>query len=99
MIVFLTLRVREMQKDITRSVMDTMDRPTFRPEQVAPSAFIAESAIVLGDVTLGEQSSVWFQAVLRGDVAPILIGRPRSASEPPARDPPEISYVRLEEAR
>lgn len=32
-------------------------------------------------------------------VAPILIGRPRSASEPPARDPPEISYVRLEEAR
>ena len=64
-----------MQKDITRSVMDTMDRPTFRPEQVAPSAFIAESAIVLGDVTLGEQSSVWFQAVLRGDVAPILIGR------------------------
>jgi len=29
---------------------------------------------VLGDVTLGEQSSVWFQAVLRGDVAPIRIG-------------------------
>lgn len=51
------------------------DRPTFRPEQVAPSAFIADGAVVLGDVTLGEQSSVWFQAVLRGDVAPIRIGR------------------------
>ncbi|MCE9555578.1 MAG: gamma carbonic anhydrase family protein [Planctomycetes bacterium] len=50
------------------------DRPNFRPEQVAPSAFIADGAVVLGDVTLGEQSSVWFQAVLRGDVASIRIG-------------------------
>jgi len=49
-------------------------RPVFRPDQIAPSAYITEGAVVLGDVTIGEQSSVWFQAVLRGDVAPIRIG-------------------------
>jgi carbonic anhydrase/acetyltransferase-like protein (isoleucine patch superfamily) len=38
------------------------------------TAFIARSAIVIGDVTLGEESSVWYTAVLRGDMAPIKIG-------------------------
>jgi carbonic anhydrase/acetyltransferase-like protein (isoleucine patch superfamily) len=38
------------------------------------SAYIAPSATVLGDVTLEAQSSVWYQAVLRGDLAPIVIG-------------------------
>jgi carbonic anhydrase/acetyltransferase-like protein (isoleucine patch superfamily) len=37
--------------------------------------FIARGAIVLGDVTLGEQSSVWFNAVVRGDTEAIRIGR------------------------
>ena len=37
--------------------------------------FIAERADVIGDVELGEQSSVWFQSVVRGDVNPIRIGR------------------------
>jgi carbonic anhydrase/acetyltransferase-like protein (isoleucine patch superfamily) len=41
---------------------------------VAASAFIAPGAVVLGDVTLGERSSVWYGAVLRGDMAPITIG-------------------------
>lgn len=36
-------------------------------------SFIAEGALVVGDVTLGEHSSVWFHSVLRGDVAPIVI--------------------------
>ncbi len=49
-------------------------RPEFRPEQVHPSAFIAKGAVVVGDVTIGEHSSVWFNAVLRGDVAAIRIG-------------------------
>ena len=40
----------------------------------AASAFIAPGAVVLGDVPLGEQSSVWYAAVLRGDMAPITIG-------------------------
>ena len=42
--------------------------------QVSPSAFIEESAQVIGDVRIGEQSSVWFNAVVRGDVFYIRIG-------------------------
>jgi carbonic anhydrase/acetyltransferase-like protein (isoleucine patch superfamily) len=41
---------------------------------VHPTAFIAAGAVVLGDVTLGEESSVWYGAVVRGDMAPIIIG-------------------------
>ncbi|MHC4859879.1 MAG: gamma carbonic anhydrase family protein, partial [Planctomycetota bacterium] len=37
-------------------------------------AFVAESASVTGDVSLGAGSSVWFGCVLRGDDAPIRIG-------------------------
>ncbi|HXI22001.1 MAG TPA: gamma carbonic anhydrase family protein [Gemmatimonadales bacterium] len=44
-----------------------------RPE-IHPSAYIAPSALVMGDVALGEESSVWYGAVLRGDMAPIRIG-------------------------
>lgn len=36
--------------------------------------FIAEGAKVLGDVTLGDGCTVWFNAVIRGDVSPIIIG-------------------------
>jgi carbonic anhydrase/acetyltransferase-like protein (isoleucine patch superfamily) len=41
---------------------------------IAPSAFIAPTAVVLGDVVLGEESSIWYTAVLRGDSAQIRIG-------------------------
>lgn len=41
---------------------------------VDPSAFIAPTAAVMGDVRLGAESSVWYGAVLRGDMAPIRIG-------------------------
>ena len=47
----------------------------FRAGQVASTAFIAPSAVVLGDVTVGEQSSIWFGAVVRGDTEKIQIGR------------------------
>lgn len=40
-----------------------------------PGAFIAESADVMGDVTLGEEAGIWYQAVVRGDHAPITIGK------------------------
>ena len=49
----------------------------FRPELVHPTAFIAPGAVVVGDVTLEEESSVWFNAVIRGDMDAIRIG-PRS---------------------
>ena len=35
---------------------------------------IAEGAVVAGDVTLGRDCSIWYNAVLRGDVGPIVIG-------------------------
>lgn len=41
---------------------------------VAKSAFVEESAQVIGDVEIGEDSSVWFNAVVRGDVNYIRIG-------------------------
>ena len=44
-----------------------------RPE-VADSAFIAPGAYVIGSVSLGEESSVWYGAVLRGDTEPIRVG-------------------------
>jgi carbonic anhydrase/acetyltransferase-like protein (isoleucine patch superfamily) len=46
-----------------------------RPELVDPSAWIAPGAVVLGDVTLAAEATVWFGAVLRGDTAPIRVGR------------------------
>ena len=44
---------------------------------VATSVFIAPGAMVIGDVRLGDEASVWFNAVLRGDIHYIVIG-PRS---------------------
>lgn len=40
-----------------------------------PSAFVAPSADIIGDVSIGSESSVWYRCVLRGDVMPIKIGR------------------------
>jgi carbonic anhydrase/acetyltransferase-like protein (isoleucine patch superfamily) len=42
--------------------------------RVHPSAFIDDSAQVIGDVDIGEESSVWMCAVLRGDVHSIRVG-------------------------
>lgn len=39
------------------------------------AAFVADSATVSGNVVLGEESSVWFGAVVRGDIGSIRIGR------------------------
>ncbi|OZI10537.1 gamma carbonic anhydrase [Bacillus sp. FJAT-42315] len=41
---------------------------------IANSAYIADYATISGDVTIGEESSVWFNTVIRGDVAPTIIG-------------------------
>jgi carbonic anhydrase/acetyltransferase-like protein (isoleucine patch superfamily) len=41
---------------------------------IDPSAFIAENATIIGDVTIGPHVSIWYGAVLRGDVGPIRIG-------------------------
>lgn len=41
---------------------------------IAESAFIAPTAVVIGDVTVGEDASIWYHATVRGDIAPISIG-------------------------
>ena len=42
---------------------------------IAPDVFMAENATVVGDVTVGEGTSLWFNSVLRGDVNTITIGK------------------------
>jgi carbonic anhydrase/acetyltransferase-like protein (isoleucine patch superfamily) len=41
---------------------------------IAASAFLAETCAVIGDVAIGEDSSIWYATVIRGDVMPIRIG-------------------------
>lgn len=43
--------------------------------RVAEDVFIAEGALVIGDVTIGSGSSVWYNTVIRGDIASVTIGR------------------------
>lgn len=42
--------------------------------KVGEHTFLAETAVLVGDVTIGQHSSIWYNAVLRGDVNPIIIG-------------------------
>ena len=42
--------------------------------RLAPEALVAPTASVIGDVELGEGASVWYGAVLRGDVFPVRLG-------------------------
>lgn len=44
-----------------------------RPK-IAPTAFIAPTAVIIGDVEIGEEASVWFGVVIRGDHGSIRIG-------------------------
>ncbi len=50
------------------------DSIQFHADQVGSDVFIAPNATVLGDVTIGDESSVWFGAVIRGDAEAIRIG-------------------------
>ncbi|MCS6834066.1 MAG: gamma carbonic anhydrase family protein, partial [Flammeovirgaceae bacterium] len=38
------------------------------------NCFFAENAVVVGDVVMGDECSIWFNAVVRGDVNSIIIG-------------------------
>jgi len=56
-------------------VADALFRLDGIAPQIAEDAFVAPTAAVIGDVTIGPESSVWFHCVLRGDSAPIRVGR------------------------
>ncbi|KAA3658745.1 MAG: gamma carbonic anhydrase family protein [Chloroflexi bacterium] len=45
---------------------------------IAKTAYIAPTAVIIGDVTIGDEASVWFGAVIRGDEGKIMIG-PRTS--------------------
>lgn len=47
----------------------------FHPELIHPSVYVARTAVLVGDVSLGAESSVWFGAIIRGDVARVTIGQ------------------------
>src|SRR5450756_2864606 len=42
---------------------------------VASTAFVADTAVLIGDVTVEEGASIWYGVVLRGDIAPIIVHR------------------------
>lgn len=54
--------------------MEIDELETARTPEVPESAWVAPSANVVGDVVLGDGASVWYNCVLRGDIAPIRIG-------------------------
>ena len=58
--------------------MDTQSLNNFLIPEKSPSlaaaVFIAQGAVVVGDVTLGAHSSIWYGAVLRGDINRICVG-------------------------
>ncbi|MFC7686752.1 gamma carbonic anhydrase family protein [Ureibacillus sp. GCM10028918] len=43
--------------------------------KIDPSVYIADNAVVTGDVIIDEESTIWFSTVIRGDVAPTTIGK------------------------
>lgn len=42
--------------------------------KISESSYIADNVVITGDVTIGEESSIWYGTVIRGDVAPTIIG-------------------------
>jgi carbonic anhydrase/acetyltransferase-like protein (isoleucine patch superfamily) len=42
--------------------------------RIDPTAFVAESCVLSGDVSVGAEASLWFHTVVRGDIAPVRIG-------------------------
>jgi carbonic anhydrase/acetyltransferase-like protein (isoleucine patch superfamily) len=53
---------------------EQLERHLARSPQIHPTAFIAPDAALIGDVTIGENASIWYQTVLRGDINSIVIG-------------------------
>jgi len=52
-----------------------------RVPQIDPDAFVHPDAVVIGDVRIGAQSSVWPGAVLRGDYGTIIVGERTSIQD------------------
>ena len=55
-------------------VRTQLDQFLRKPPTLGTGVYIAQGAVVVGDVTLGDHSSVWYHAVLRGDINRIVVG-------------------------
>lgn len=42
--------------------------------QIDPTAWVAPTAVLIGDVRIGPGANIWFNAVLRGDTNPVIVG-------------------------
>ena len=71
------IRVRGHVRFPEMKLDERLDRFLGREPTIHPTAYIAPNATVVGDVTIGEEASVWYQSVLRGDINRIVVG-PRS---------------------
>jgi len=47
---------------------------SYHPEKIDPSVHVAQGAVVIGDVTIGKDTSIWYNSVLRGDMDRIVVG-------------------------
>lgn len=55
-------------------LVEQLDRHLRRNPRLGEGVYLAKTAVVLGDVVLGDRSSVWYGAVLRGDINRIEVG-------------------------
>src|ERR1051325_58597 len=72
--VFVCLPLRRLHNKAMSNVVSQFDRFLRRQPTLGRGVYLARTAVVLGDVTLGDFSSVWYGAVLRGDLNRIIIG-------------------------
>ena len=59
---------------LRQPVDQQLDRFLRKSPTLGKNVYLARSAVVLGDVTLGDHSSVWYNTVLRGDIHRIVVG-------------------------
>lgn len=59
---------------MSSDLQSQLDRHLRRQPVVGKNVYIARTAVVLGDVALGDHASVWYNAVVRGDINRIVIG-------------------------
>ena len=63
-----------MQAERMSKLTKQLDKFLCKTPKLGKGVYIAHGAAVLGDVTLGNHSSVWYNAVLRGDINRIVVG-------------------------
>jgi carbonic anhydrase/acetyltransferase-like protein (isoleucine patch superfamily) len=58
-----------------------LPNPKGQMPNIDPSAFVAPTAVIIGDVTIGPEANIWFGAVIRGDWGNIKVGARTSIQE------------------